>query len=484
MNEEFSPPTAFFTHLKRRKRVKQSRQALAIRPIGPRYLASCPSLSVSHSSVLSRPLQPFARPRATIGCTNPSGTASGFRSSKTAAWCGCYSRHGAEYTDRLPGMAEAFGKLPTQSAILDGELVVIDPRGYAPSATRQERRKVSYQTLGFNSESEPMHPDELELERAYNKGLTEFRQRSVTYSGSLQDMLFLLPLAVKLTRPSPSSHTWPTYSELSPNEQLAVRIIYCAMHNETHAVLRYPKFLGPVSIFGTAISTFLAATKGMVLTGKDLLVGEPPKPSRLQEVMRWSVEIVKEVNRVKLPNNWWKKPATGTSGDDPSFFEWLDDNRDPDLWHLIVRHFNYDAPCAMQFCDWAIEQPECDKATAALIFILCCGESYIGKPTSELDKDGEIIAKLVRRSEGSGFARNELSLSSVGEDNDQRPLLKRLQERPTSGVYTVPIPTNLLSNPFDGRWPATLFAVDENIIQSGIQFWDLTESELKTALGF
>ena len=42
-----------------------------------------------------------------------------------------YSRHGAEYTDRLPGMVEAFGKLPTQSAILDGELCLIDPRGSA-----------------------------------------------------------------------------------------------------------------------------------------------------------------------------------------------------------------------------------------------------------------------------------------------------------------------------------------------------------------
>ena len=42
-----------------------------------------------------------------------------------------YSRHDADYTDRLPGMAEAFGRLPTQSAILDGELVLIDPRGAA-----------------------------------------------------------------------------------------------------------------------------------------------------------------------------------------------------------------------------------------------------------------------------------------------------------------------------------------------------------------
>ncbi len=35
-------------------------------------------------------------------------------------------RHGAEYTDRLPDMVEAFSKLPTQSAILDGDLCLID----------------------------------------------------------------------------------------------------------------------------------------------------------------------------------------------------------------------------------------------------------------------------------------------------------------------------------------------------------------------
>ena len=42
-----------------------------------------------------------------------------------------YSKSGAEYGNRLPRMVEAFGKLPTQSAILDGELVLIDPRGAA-----------------------------------------------------------------------------------------------------------------------------------------------------------------------------------------------------------------------------------------------------------------------------------------------------------------------------------------------------------------
>jgi ATP-dependent DNA ligase len=38
-----------------------------------------------------------------------------------------YSKSGADYTARLPRMAEAFGKLPAPSAILDGELVLINP---------------------------------------------------------------------------------------------------------------------------------------------------------------------------------------------------------------------------------------------------------------------------------------------------------------------------------------------------------------------
>ena len=61
-----------------------------------------------------------------------------------------YSRHGAEYTDRLPGMVEAFGKLPTQSAILDGEFVLIDPRGAAHFYRLMAQMRTS-------------HPDESQL---------------------------------------------------------------------------------------------------------------------------------------------------------------------------------------------------------------------------------------------------------------------------------------------------------------------------------
>ena len=40
-----------------------------------------------------------------------------------------WSRHGADFTDRLPAIAEAIGKLPADSALIDGEAVVFRPDG-------------------------------------------------------------------------------------------------------------------------------------------------------------------------------------------------------------------------------------------------------------------------------------------------------------------------------------------------------------------
>ena len=42
-----------------------------------------------------------------------------------------YSRNGAEYTERLPRMVEAFANLPARAAVLDGALCLIDERGAA-----------------------------------------------------------------------------------------------------------------------------------------------------------------------------------------------------------------------------------------------------------------------------------------------------------------------------------------------------------------
>lgn len=42
-----------------------------------------------------------------------------------------HSRSGADYSDRLPLMVEAFAELPTRAAVLDGELCLLDATGAA-----------------------------------------------------------------------------------------------------------------------------------------------------------------------------------------------------------------------------------------------------------------------------------------------------------------------------------------------------------------
>jgi bifunctional non-homologous end joining protein LigD len=74
----------------------------------------------------------------------------GFQIIKDGSQVRFYSRHGAEYTDRLPGMVKAFGNLPTQSTILDGELCLIDPRGSAHFYRLMAQMRTS-------------HPDESQL---------------------------------------------------------------------------------------------------------------------------------------------------------------------------------------------------------------------------------------------------------------------------------------------------------------------------------
>ncbi len=63
--------------------------------------------------------------------------------------CGSTLR-AAEYSNKLPRMRKAFAELPTNSAILDGELCLIDPRGSAHFYRLMAQMRTS-------------HPDESQL---------------------------------------------------------------------------------------------------------------------------------------------------------------------------------------------------------------------------------------------------------------------------------------------------------------------------------
>jgi ATP-dependent DNA ligase len=73
-----------------------------------------------------------------------------FQAIKDAAGIRFFSRQGADYTHLLPRMVEAFAKLHAESAILDGELVLIDARGAAHFYKLMAQMRTS-------------HPDEAQL---------------------------------------------------------------------------------------------------------------------------------------------------------------------------------------------------------------------------------------------------------------------------------------------------------------------------------
>ncbi len=53
----------------------------------------------------------------------------------------------------------------------------------------------------------------------------------------------------------------------------------------------------------------------------------------------------------------------------------------PDDWHRVAEGWNWDD--GVDILEWIAEQPECDRATAQLIFLLASGEFHKRFPVSE-----------------------------------------------------------------------------------------------------
>ena len=70
-----------------------------------------------------RPLSPSAAPRPPTGddwLHEPKWDGFRFQVVKDGSDVRLYSKSGADYSNKLPGMRKAFGELPTDAAILDG----------------------------------------------------------------------------------------------------------------------------------------------------------------------------------------------------------------------------------------------------------------------------------------------------------------------------------------------------------------------------
>jgi bifunctional non-homologous end joining protein LigD len=89
------------------------------------------------------PCQPFlvARPPAGPGWLHEAKQ-NGYRivARKQGERVSLWTRYGADFTDRLPRIAEAFRKLPAESALIDGEAVVFRPDGRSDFGALRTKR--------------------------------------------------------------------------------------------------------------------------------------------------------------------------------------------------------------------------------------------------------------------------------------------------------------------------------------------------------
>jgi hypothetical protein len=133
---------------------------------------------------------------------------------------------------------------------------------------------------------------------------------------------------------------------------------------------------------------------------------------------------------------------------------WLSASRDPDLWRLIAAHANPDL--LEKFVGWVIQQPECDRATVAYLFLKLGGPSCFLNPPSGSNSSWSFIeqavARICNRSEkGDGFPRRELTLSECGKKDDQRDVLLKIRARTGSAESFAPVPVRLLGEVIEGR---------------------------------
>lgn len=175
--------------------------------------------------------------------------------------------------------------------------------------------------------------------------------------------------------------------------------------------------------------------------------------------------------------------------DDPAFPDFFVAQGDPDLWHMAVVNLNYDLPHVPGLLTWIVQQPDCDAATAALILRAVNVPEVAGRRIDRLSGYAAVAAAVCLRAEGPGFARRELSISSVAPDlgDDQRPLLARMRAlRPVPARLIddhlprwlrapldrllparVPLPVALLSAPFAGRPPRSRWTIgDEGVLRA------------------
>jgi hypothetical protein len=291
-------------------------------------------------------------------------------------------------------------------------------------------------------------------ETAYTTALMQLRRRQRS-PDQASKLFAIMPLAVLDARRGKDVHSIPQYEDLTPEERFAAKILYEVVAEVGDPISNYPRVLGEISVLRSIIS--------------GLMTGRTAQPAEFQSLINTATKIVNIAREYGPPDP--TRQRVQTSIDD---FDWLEANRDPDLWHLIARQVNFDLSPTKRFVEWVVEQPDCDRATAAFLFLEMSGPECVANPSERVvsgtDFPYRLISRIcVRSQNGDGFPISELTLSEHGVRDDQRGVLQQmLNISMTATAIRCPVPVNLLLMPFSGRRAKSPYVVQpECYIENG-----------------
>jgi hypothetical protein len=111
--------------------------------------------------------------------------------------------------------------------------------------------------------------------------------------------------------------------------------------------------------------------------------------------------------------------------------EWLAAHG-PDDWHAVARSWNWDRGIAPLL--WMLDQRDCDRATAALLFWRACPDSVLTSETLEdaqrarCGDSWQVATAVLDRLDGAGFERAEIALDAEADPPWSRETWERLQD--------------------------------------------------------
>ncbi len=305
-----------------------------------------------------------------------------------------------------------------------------------------------------------------EVASAYDAGHAELY--GVGPLGSGQAMFWVMPWAVAQAQKADDVVApWgpPKANGLDPAERIACAQLYSSITRATVLLDGKTRSMNDSGMTQFFYPVQWAVTNRVAYSREDLAAELPRNlavPHRL-DPLAWARLGFIKTRRDAAAKAARPIPPVNGPLNDSNVQTWLKKYPDPALWHQMSApgNLNYDLPATLKTFEWIVAQPACDRATAASLFLACYGLDVVGKTLAEVRRmDGcyHLVAKILQRSEGEGFARSDFTLSCLGLDDDQTQVLEEFRALvvPKDGL---PRPERLLGTVFTGKPAVTATTV-------------------------